>query len=121
MHEMSLMSGMFEIAADALNGLPVKKVNNVTLSVGVLSNALPDALEYAFFSLAEKTIFEGAKLIINKTGFTVKCHDCGSEFSACEFPIICPTCLMSNYAIVGGDEVYIESIDYEEEKCQESM
>ncbi|NLB61790.1 MAG: hydrogenase maturation nickel metallochaperone HypA [Clostridiales bacterium] len=119
MHEMSLMSGMFEIAADALNGLPVKKVNTITLSVGVLSNALPDALEYAFYALAENTIFECAKLIIIKAGFTVKCYECGSEFSAYEFPIICPTCLKASYAIVGGDEVYIESIDYEEEKCQE--
>ena len=120
MHEMSLMSGMLSIANDALRGLNVKRVNAVTVSVGVLSNCLTDALELAFRSLSENTVFEGARLILCEKDFLAKCSVCGKEFTASGFPVACPACTSARLAIISGDEVYIESIDYEEEVCQKS-
>ena len=63
MHEMSLMEGILNRAADALSEYKVAKVNSLTVRVGVLANVMPAAFEFAFEALTDDTIFSGARLI----------------------------------------------------------
>ena len=56
MHEMSLMEGILNRAADALSEYKVAKVNSLTVRVGVLANVMPAAFEFAFEALTDDTI-----------------------------------------------------------------
>ena len=61
MHEMSLMQGVLDTAQKVLADYQVKRVNELTVSAGVLANLLPDAFDYAFVALSQGTMFEGAQ------------------------------------------------------------
>ena len=48
MHEATLVRQIYRIAEQSLEGRKVKRVAAVKISVGEMSGALPDALEFAF-------------------------------------------------------------------------
>jgi hydrogenase nickel incorporation protein HypA/HybF len=116
MHETALMKNLITTIEQALKGRNVMRVNCVYISVGKLSNALPDALSFAFEALTQDGFLKGAKLVIENLPAVARCEDCGQEYHADRFPIVCPACSSTSFIIISGEEVYIQSIDCEE-KC----
>jgi len=115
MHETALMQNLLNTVYKAVENRNVVRVNRVILSVGQLSNALPDALSFAFRAMTQQGIMKDAQLVIKQTPATARCESCGGEFPVEGFPIVCPSCGSSSFSIMSGDEVYIESIDCEED------
>jgi hydrogenase nickel incorporation protein HypA/HybF len=113
MHETALMQNMLAIVEKSIEGHNVKKVNSITLSVGKLSNAMPDALSFAFEASTVSGILKGAKLIIKEVPPAAKCEACGASYVPDDFPFICPNCASRFYTITQGEDIYIESIDCE--------
>ena len=111
MHETTLMQNLIATVMEAVKKHNVTRVNRVVLSVGKLSNALPDALIFAFEALTQGGILQGAELEIEYLPVIARCRACGREYQADGFPIICPDCESKNFTIISGDEVYIKSID----------
>jgi len=92
----------------------VKRINRVVISVGKLANVLPDALSFAFEAMTQDGIMQGAELDIKTMPAMARCIDCGSEYQADGFPIICPVCKSNGFRIISGEEIYVESIEYED-------
>lgn len=113
MHETSLMQNLISIAEETLKEHNVKKVNSVTLSVGKLSNAMPDAIFFAFNAMTKSGLLKGAKLIMNEIPIKALCETCKSEFEPLGFPIACPNCNGLFYSIIQGEDIFIESLDCE--------
>ena len=113
MHEMALMQNLLKIVEKTISAHPVKRVNSVTLSVGELSNAMPDALFFAFEAASQSGALKGAKLIINKVPVTARCETCGIEYQPAGFPILCPECKSNRYTITQGEDIYIDRLDCE--------
>lgn len=112
MHEMSLMASIFEILKQHLPE-EAQKVTNVTLVVGRLTNAVPDALQMAFEAFAHETKFEGAQLDIKVVPIKVKCQECALE-SEIDSPIfLCPACKSPVVEVLSGREMYIDSMEVE--------
>ena len=114
MHETALMQNLITTVAQALENHIVVRVNRVSLSVGKLSNALPDALLFAFEALTQDGIMKGAELEIEHLPIVARCDACSHEYEADGFPIVCPVCESRNFTIISGEEVYVQSIDCEE-------
>lgn len=115
MHETAMMQNLISTVNDALKNRSVVRVNRVCVSVGRLANVLPDALSFAFEALTQEGIMKGAELEIEYLPAIAKCSDCGYEYEADGFPIICPVCKSTGFKIISGEEVFVESIDCEEE------
>ncbi|KGK85797.1 hydrogenase nickel incorporation protein HypA [Desulfosporosinus sp. HMP52] len=113
MHEMSLMGGVFEVIEQTISQHNVKKVIQVKLKVGELTNAEPDALQMAFEAYSKDTIAEGAELIIERVGVNALCMNCQSEFSVKSMFFLCPNCGNSNIKIISGEELLLESMEVE--------
>ncbi|MDP4132504.1 MAG: hydrogenase maturation nickel metallochaperone HypA [Bacillota bacterium] len=113
MHETALIQNLIVVAQKTLEEHNVKRVNSVTLSVGKLSNAMPDALSFAFEAMTQRGSLKGAKLIMKEIPVTVCCLDCGAEYNPLNFPIICPKCNSIYYKITQGEDIFIESLDCE--------
>lgn len=113
MHEMSLMGGVFEVIEQTISQHNVKKVIQVKLKVGELTNAEPDALQMAFEAYSKDTIAEGAELIIERVGVIARCSNCQKEFSVKSMFFLCPNCENSNIKIICGEELLLESLEVE--------
>ena len=115
MHELSLMEGIMQRAAAALAPYAAVKVNSLTVRTGALANIMPAAFAFAFEALSAGTVFAGARLITETLPISARCRDCGREFESESLPLVCPTCASREVEIIGGDEVYLVSLDFDEE------
>lgn len=116
MHETSLMRDLIETASQVLKNKKIKRVDRVVLSVGKLSNVLPEALSFAFDALTQDGIMKGAVLEMEQFPARARCGGCGFEYEVGSFPILCPVCKSRDFTIISGEEVYIQSIYCEENK-----
>ncbi len=113
MHELALMAGVFDIVKKYTAELPDKKVTRVTLVVGELTNAVPEALESSFQVYAKGTNVEGAELIVRRIPLTALCVECRWEGKVEEHTFICPKCSGLGLEIKTGRELYVESMEVE--------
>jgi len=113
MHETALMQDLMSIAEKALQGQNVKQVNTVKLAVGVLANAMPDALAFAFEAMTQSGLLQGATLEMEQLPVQACCENCGMEYEPVGFPFICPVCHSIYYTITQGEDIYIISLDCE--------
>lgn len=111
MHEMALMAGVFDIIRQYTAHIPEQKVTRVTLIVGEMTNAVPDALEAAFEVLSAGTNAEGALLDIKTVPLTAGCLECGWEGKTEKHLFVCPKCSSPCLEIKSGRELYVESLE----------
>jgi len=113
MHEMSLMAGIFEIINQHLANYPGARVLKVTLKVGQMTNAVPEALEFCFAAFAKGTAAQDAQLEIIRVHLKVKCRECGNESEPEEYKFLCSHCGSPAVEIIQGRELAIESMEVE--------
>ncbi|MDO4581028.1 MAG: hydrogenase maturation nickel metallochaperone HypA [Bacillota bacterium] len=114
MHEMALMQGLMAKAEEAIAGYRVERVNRMLVRAGVLANVLPEALQFAFEAISAGSVFAGAELCVEKTPLTARCAVCGEQYTSLEIPLKCPVCASAAAQILGGDEVILASIDFDQ-------
>ena len=122
MHELGIMTGVVESVTEAARQAGATKVLKVSLSVGVMTEAIEDALTFAFEALSEtEPLMEGAQLEITMVEPRSRCAECGNVFNHDRFHVSCPEC--GGFAdLIAGKELRIDSIEVDipdEEDAQE--
>jgi hydrogenase nickel incorporation protein HypA/HybF len=112
MHEFSIASAVVATAVKHADG---RRVTVVSLRLGALRQVVPDALAFAFEIVTRETLCEGARLESESVPARVRCTPCGETSTLERLPLRCPRCGDSGVAIVGGEELEVESIEVEEE------
>lgn len=113
MHEMGIIMGVMQSAEEAARNAHADRVVAVTLDIGVMTEAIQDALEFAYEALSEGTMFEGSTLTINMIEPRSICLDCGCEFDHDRYHLMCPKCESFATSLVKGREMRIASIEVE--------
>ena len=111
MHELGIMTGVVETVEQAARDAGAEKVLKVNLAVGVMTEALEDALFFAFDVLKENTLLAQAQLEVDMIQPKSVCNDCGTEFDHDRFHVLCPLCEGANTTLIAGRELKIESIE----------
>lgn len=111
MHELGIMTGVMDAVTKTAEEAGALKVLKVTLSVGVMTEAIEDALQFAFEALSEGTLCEGAELVINMVQPRSRCLECGEEFEHDRFHMLCPKCGGFATELIAGKELQIDSIE----------
>lgn len=57
----------------------------------------------------------GAKLIFDKIPAVIRCRSCGAESEIERFRLRCPVCNDNKVDLIKGRELYIESLEVEDE------
>lgn len=111
MHELGIMTGVVESVGTAARDAGADKVLKVSLSVGVMTEAIEDALRFAFEALCEQDpLFEGAELEVRMVHPRSRCTECGIEFSHDRYHVACHEC--GGFAeLLEGKELRIDSIE----------
>ncbi|NHM14664.1 hydrogenase maturation nickel metallochaperone HypA/HybF [Xiamenia xianingshaonis] len=112
MHELGIMTGVMESVETAARDAGATRVLEVRLTVGEMTEAIPDALEFAFEALSEQNeLFDGAKLLITMVKPHSCCLACGAEFDHDRFHMFCPQCDSFALELLAGRELHIDSIE----------
>lgn len=111
MHEQSIVASLLSIAVENAKNDNVKKIITIRLTVGELTGVEKDAVTFYFGFLSKGTIAEGARLDFTFTKARLRCRDCDVIFSRDEMNFDCPRCRKKAVEIVGGRELYIDSME----------
>lgn len=119
MHEFSLAESLMNVVIEEALKHNAKKVRKIRIRAGKLMGVVPDLLIFAFNTLSEGSIAEGAELILEEVPFKGKCKVCGYSFTLEDFWGICPNCNSDDLEIEGGTE--FELIGLEIERSEETI
>lgn len=111
MHELGIMTGVVDSVTQAARHNGATKILKVSLAVGEMTEAIEDALQFAFEALTDRDpFFEGAELCITMVEPRSRCLECGTEFAHDRFHVTCPAC--GGFAeLIQGKDLRIESIE----------
>ena len=112
MHELGIMTSVASCVCEQARAAGATSVLEVTLTVGQMTEAIPDALQFAWEVLQEgEPMIEGAKLNINMIAPKSQCLECGAEYEHDRFHMVCAECGSAFTKLLCGRELTIASID----------
>ncbi len=112
MHELGIMSGVLDAAKGAAHDAGATRLLEVTLRIGDMTEAIEDALVFAFEALTEGDPFtEGAHLNVVMVHPRSRCLECGAEYEHDRFNMFCPECDSFATELLEGKELQIDSIE----------
>lgn len=117
MHELGIARDLFKIVMQKARENSLKTITKVRMKVGVASGIEEDLLRHSFLDhIFPGTIAQGAELELVEETVGAKCKDCGKQIDTSqEFTGHCPACGSFNIEVTKGKDVYLESIEGEEE------
>ena len=89
---MGIMTGVMDAVTTSAQQAGATRVLKVSLSVGEMTEAIEDALMFAFEALSEGTLCEDAELQITMVKPKSRCLECGAEYEHDRFHMLCPEC-----------------------------
>lgn len=115
MHELSVMTNILEIVLQHAEKNKAKRVSQINLVVGELSDLIPEWMQNYFDFVSKDSIAENAKLQIERIPAIVQCKNCKNEFQLdrnnLEFS--CIKCNGTDVELLSGREFLIKSIEVE--------
>lgn len=114
MHELGIMTGVMDAVTTSAEQAGATSVLKVSLSVGEMTEAIEDALVFAFEALAEQreyALCADAELEIIMVRPKSRCLECGAEYEHDRFHMLCPECGSFATELIAGRELHIDSIE----------
>jgi hydrogenase nickel incorporation protein HypA/HybF len=110
MHEYGMCDGIVDAIQRRAAG---RRVARVKVRVGVMHRIVEEAFQHAFAHAAEGTEANNATVDIVIVPVKVACRSCGSTFDSEELAVACASCSGVDLDLAGGDELILESIEYD--------
>lgn len=111
MHEVSIVQRALHVACQQAEKAHSSCIRSIQLRVGVLSGAVPEALQFAFEALKKNTLAENARLDIELVQPVSRCESCAIEFSPDDICYACPQCGKLSPALVCGNELELAKLE----------
>jgi|SRR2546422_6539094 hydrogenase nickel incorporation protein HypA/HybF len=110
MHEWGYCEGILEAVQRRAAG---RRVKRVSVRVGVLHRLDQAALQQAFSLAASGSEAEDAIVDLVFIPTRWRCRLCQGESEAADLIVVCPGCGGTEVEVSGGDELILESVEYE--------
>ena len=111
MHELSLTQSLVEIAGEHARRAGGTVIRSITVEVGELSGAIPEALEFAFDVCSKGTPAEGAALILRRVAGHGCCTACAAAAPCHELTAVCPACGALAFELDAGTELRVVELE----------
>lgn len=110
-HEMGITLEVLDSAVRAAEQAGASRITVVRLTVGELTEVVPDALQFAWEAITPGTLAEGATLEVLHVGARSKCGDCGLEFAHDRYDRSCPECGGFLTSVLAGRDLSVDTIE----------
>ena len=112
MHELGIITSVMDSVTPVARESGATRLLKVTLRIGEMTEAIEDALQFAFDVVKEGDPFlEDAVLEVHMVRPKSICLDCGAEFEHDRFHMLCPECDSFALTLLEGREMEVESIE----------
>lgn len=114
MHEMALMGEILLIIQDNASTKGITMIEKVELTVGEISNTMPEALRMAFDIFKEQNPFlidHDAQLVIHMEKAIAECILCSKKYVPSDRLAFCPDCEMPSGKIISGEDFQVLSYE----------
>lgn len=112
LHELGIMTSVLDAVKASAREAGATSVLKVSMSVGEMTEAIEDALSFAFEALTESDPFmQGAELSIVTVKPKSHCLECDAEYEHDRFHMLCPECGSFATELLAGRELQIDSIE----------
>ncbi len=112
MHELTITQNIVDIA---INEAKDRRITAINLVIGELTSVVEESIRFCFNAISEGTAAEGAALSLVKVPALLECRHCSCRFGL-DREGVCPSCGGIGGQVVRGRELYVESIEVEEER-----
>jgi hydrogenase nickel incorporation protein HypA/HybF len=112
-HEGALTEDLFQHVLIHAKEAGARRVTRIKVTIGKLSDATAESIEFYFSTLAPGTLAEDASLEFETAPGMARCPSCGKEFETDEAYIACPACGTFPVTITGGNGVFLSSLEVE--------
>lgn len=126
MHEASLVQGLIDLAARALeshnssgHARKARKIRGIKCSYGLLACFEPETLQACFEIFSENTLCEGANLLLELEPLDCRCGTCGRQFFLDSRKFECPFCSGTEINFTGGNGLVLQALEVEEENADD--
>lgn len=118
MHEFSLCQSIVETVIAELEDHKHQKhrLLKTHIVVGNLRQIVPEYLQFAYETLTKNTLAQDSKLEIKNMPITGICKKCGLESELDIHNYNCKKCGSSELELTGGKELYLESLEVDEDE-----
>lgn len=114
MHELGIVQSIIEIVQDQTKDFSNRRIKNVFVKIGKLTNVLDDSLLFGYDALIIGTNLEGSKLSIETIPAKILCESCGSESVIDGLVFCCDQCKSTSVKLVNGMELTVSEIEIED-------
>ena len=111
MHELAVTQNILDIAIEKAAATQAARIDRIRVTIGELSGAVPDSVQFYFEVLRKGTIAEGASLDITSVPGKLRCRQCRSDFHPEDLPWTCPDCCSLSLEVTGGKDLFLESLE----------
>jgi hydrogenase nickel incorporation protein HypA/HybF len=113
MHEQSIVESLLAMALENAEKAKASRILRIYLVVGELSGVVEEAVNFYFSILSKDTIAADASIFFMQIPARVRCRNCDTVFNPEKLDFHCPECNEQKVEIIGGRELYIESLEVE--------
>lgn len=110
MHELSIVMGIVDIAAEQVRKAGAARVERIDLEIGELAGVEFDALDFAWKAGVRQTVLDHAERRIERIPGRGRCMDCHAEFDLPELYHPCPICGGYLAEVIRGKELRVKSL-----------
>jgi hydrogenase nickel incorporation protein HypA/HybF len=109
------MTSVLEVALEYAELNNVKKIRAINLTLGALSDIVPNFAQKFFDYISKDTIAENAKINIQRVPARIACRSCGAEtdMETKSLSFSCIECGSKDIKLISGREFSIASIEVE--------
>ena len=113
MHEQSIVESLLTLALKNAADANARKILRIHVVGGDYTGVVDEAVDFYFGFLSKNTIAAGARIHYTHVPGQLRCRDCDILFPLQKHAFQCPNCSGKRVEIVGGRELYIESMEVE--------
>jgi hydrogenase nickel incorporation protein HypA/HybF len=113
MHEQSIIEALLAVALEHGKKAQAGKILRIYIVAGELSGVVDESMNFYFSFLSQGTIAAGASLFFIHPPAQLRCRNCETLFALEKLSFQCPRCHQERVEIIGGQELYIDSLEVE--------
>lgn len=110
---MSIAQNILEIVDEYMAKDQNGNLLEVAVEIGELVAVVPDSLLFCYNVLVENSKYQDSKLTIKVLPLQGSCNSCHNLFKIENFSFICPSCMATDIAVNGGQELRISHLEVE--------